>query len=89
MAYSTSFKSSMPRQHSGPWRRKRRVGVDFTEESQVGIIVWQEFCMKKTLTREFFKIFSLRTFEKGRQQCSFYSRRCKRMRELELYFTSP
>ena len=41
--------------------------------------------MEKTLTTEFFKIFSIWTFEKGRQQCSFHCRRCKRMRELELY----
>ena len=45
--------------------------------------------MEKTLTTEFFKIFSIWTFEKGRQQCSFHCRRCKRMRELELYRTSP
>ena len=97
MAYLTSFKSGMPRQHWWPSRRIRRVVVVFTEESQVGIIhsllaqlssVWQELCVEKTLTREFFKIFSIWTFVEGRQQCSFYSRRCKRMRELELYFTS-
>ena len=36
-----------------------------------------------------FYIFSIWTFEKGRQQRTFYSRRCKRKQELELYFTSP
>ena len=97
MAYLTSFKSSMLRQHWWPSRRKR-VGVVFTEKSQAGIIhsilaqlspVWQELCVEKTLTREIFQIFSIWTFEKGCQQRSFYSQRLKLMQKLELYFTSP
>ena len=97
MAYLTSFKSSMPHQHWWPSRRKQWVGVVFTEKSQAGIIhylaqlypAWQELCVEKTLTREIFQIFSIWTFEKGCQQCSFYSQPCKLMQKLELYFTSP
>ena len=46
-------------------------------------------CGKDPDQRIFFENFSIWTFEKGRQQCSFYSSRCERMREHELYFTSP
>ena len=97
MAYLTSLKSSMPHQHWWPSRRKQWVGVVFTEKSQAGIILYlaqlspvlRELCMEKTLTWEIFQIVSIWMFEKGCQQCSFYSQRCKLMQKLELYFTSP
>ena len=90
MAYLTSFKSSMPRQHWWPSRRKRRVGGVFTGESQVGIkhaLCWQRFLFfgrnsawKRPWLDNFFKPSPFERWE-----WSFKSRRCKRMLELKLY----
>ena len=49
----------------------------------------KELCVEKTLTKEIFKSSLFERLRKAINNAHFYSRRCKRMRELELYFTSP
>ena len=98
MAYLTCFKNSIRRQHWWPLRRKRLVGVssfhwgvtsrNYTPSAGTAFSGLAGTLRGKDLDQRIFSIFSIWTFEKGRQQCSFYSRRCKRTRELEHYFRS-
>ena len=85
MAYLTSVKSSMPCQHWWPSKRKQRVGVSSFycgATSRKTLSAGTSFsCLEGTRRGK--------DPEKSRQQCTFYSRRRKRRRELELYFTSP